>query len=453
MEKDTNSSVTEESSVNADKSPRSPSEGEKEIEKGGRPELYSGSLGQKRDRSPSPSKKPSSEEKSTKKSKFDLLKIVSTKERRKWELPGELAEYFNSYTKAFIPDKDLSEEMENYPPPSNISCSPTLDSYMERLLKDEGQNAIIDVDGDLAKIQGKIEAVMGPLGVAWSSMELWKVGEAEELDPESMTDQLQKAVILLGQAAQKVSYVRRLNILSKIGSVKEAKGLLKEEKTQNIFKECNTGELFSKDFKDPVKTENDSRKCVAEFFSKKKDKTPLKRKNPFPASPFPKGRGSFQHSSAGASNQQPRSFSGRGFSTFRKKEYPSRGIYNQQSFGQHALSSRMVALSGPCSPSDRKLVQINRGGITSSREDSKIPPELAINNKRSGYTKHRQRLGNPFRRNSYSKENTLSNKNEQGGGDGNRFGNRGHTEKRSNQSGNPKEGPVSEQYLCDTKRG
>ena len=128
----------------------------------------------------------------------------------------------------------------------------------------------------------------------------------------------------------------------KLGSVKEAKCLLKEEKTQNIFKECKTGELFSKDFKDSVKTENDSRKCVAEFFSsKKKDKTPLKRKNPFPASPFPKGRGSSQYSGA---NQQPRSYSGRGFSTFRKKEYPSRGIYNQQSFGQHALSSRMVAL-------------------------------------------------------------------------------------------------------------
>ena len=227
---------------------------------------------------------------------------------------------------------------------------------------------------------------------------------------------------------------------------------MKEEKAQNIFKECNTGELFSKDFKDSVKTENDSRKCVAEFFSKKKDKTPLKRKNPFPASPFPRGRGSFQQSGAGAS-QHSRSYSGRGFSSFRKKEYPSRGIYKQQSFGQQALSSRMVALSGPCSSSDRKLVQIKRGDITSSREDSKIPPELAINNKRPGYTKHRQRLGNPFRRNSYPKENTLSNKNEQGGGDGNRFGNRGHAEKRSNQTGNPKEGPVSEQYFCDTKRG
>ena len=33
------------------------------------------------------------------------------------------------------------------------------------------------------------------------------------------------------------------------------------------------------------------------------------------------------------------------------------------------------------------------------------------------------------------------------GGDGNRFGNRGHAEKRSNQTGNPKEGPVSEQYF------
>ena len=91
------------------------------------------------------------------------------------------------------------------------------------------------MDGDLAKIQGKIEAVMGPLGVAWSTMELWYVDDSDELDPEAMTDQLQKAVILLGQAAQKVSYVRRLNILAKIGNPKRSKESFERGKDSEHF--------------------------------------------------------------------------------------------------------------------------------------------------------------------------------------------------------------------------
>ena len=43
--------------------------------------------------------------------KFQLFQAISDKDKRKWDLPDELADYYNTNSRKFIPNKDVSESI------------------------------------------------------------------------------------------------------------------------------------------------------------------------------------------------------------------------------------------------------------------------------------------------------------------------------------------------------
>ena len=144
--------------------------------------------------------------KTPKKGRFQLEHILPSKDAGKWELEGELTDFFHYYCTKYVSEKDLDEIVgDKYPFPSNLKGTPELNSQMEARLKRDGDGVFVDRDSDLSKISKKILAVMGPLGAAWSAIELWRNGEAkEDIDIDEIADQVQKSVILLGQAENRI---------------------------------------------------------------------------------------------------------------------------------------------------------------------------------------------------------------------------------------------------------
>ena len=178
--------------------------------------------------------------------KFDLADVPREKDKFSWDLPKGLAEFFLKYTREHRSDNEMDAWMEDYPVPSNIECVPALDDSIKSVLRGDNKNSTIDADGDLKTIQEKISEVLGPLGCAWASYELYMAPNSGvgAPDPTAMHDQLQKSIILLAHALQKVSWFRRLHVLSSVWSVKSAKELLKREKITKIFEKNESGDLF-----------------------------------------------------------------------------------------------------------------------------------------------------------------------------------------------------------------
>ena len=144
-----------------------------------------------------------------KKSRFNLEEkhVPREEDEGKWALPEELAEFFAGYTKKQYTDKYMKKFMSLYPAPSNLNCLPRLDESAKKLLKDKNLHQASELDDEFATIQDKIQDVMGPLGAAWGVMKLCKAKELAltEKYVEDLVDQLQKAVIMVGNSMQKVS--------------------------------------------------------------------------------------------------------------------------------------------------------------------------------------------------------------------------------------------------------
>ena len=119
---------------------------------------------------------------------------------------------------------------------------------------------------------------MGPLGVAFTTLELFNNDAPEvEFDPFLMGQQIQKAVQLVGQAVEKLSYQRRLRILSSLGTIKEAKKVLHDPRTREMFAEDESDKLFTDYFEETAKKELTATRNVIKYL------------NPTPAKKEPKG--------------------------------------------------------------------------------------------------------------------------------------------------------------------
>ena len=126
-----------------------------------------------------------------KKPKFELKHVRREKEENDWEIPGDLADFFQFYCKSHITDSDMAAEMLHFPPPKNVECVPVLDAWMRKALTDEGKNTAREQDCELQTIQKKIFNVMGPLGVAWASLELHRADkENNPVDIDDICEQL-----------------------------------------------------------------------------------------------------------------------------------------------------------------------------------------------------------------------------------------------------------------------
>ena len=113
---------------------------------------------------------------------------------------------------------------------------------------------------------------MGPLGVAWSQCALFKKGDLAELDGFQLADILELSVLSLAHVVQKISWYRRVNCLSALGPVKNARDTLKEEKVQKIFVEDSSTNLFPKEFDEHLKSMQGTRVNVVKHFKPEEKK-------------------------------------------------------------------------------------------------------------------------------------------------------------------------------------
>ena len=407
---------------------------------------------------PNPQFNDDDEEPAVKKSRFNLEMehVPREEDEDKWDLPEELANFFGEYTRKHYAEKDMKNFMKCYPCPSNISCVPQLDDSAKKSLKDIN---------------------MGPLGAAWGTLKLWKAGELTitEAHIQGLVDQLQKSVVLVGHSMQKASWYRRVNVLSAIGKtngakIADIKSLLKQDKIQSIFETNTSGELFSAKFDEVTKTEKTSRSNFADLFRKKEPKKEKKEtktatnsnfkpsnslKRPFPASPLPRGGG--YRESGNSSNWfrnggggQPNSRSG--------SSNPFRGGYGKgklssETFCKHAPSSNMAVILGTRASDDKGYLPDYGSILSIGGKNSKIPSQLEIIDNRQEYFEHSKGLGSAFDEPSYTNPFTSGHKNEQPRGNSHGSGSREHACKRSHQRSDPETGPVSQQRVCDPKKG
>ena len=389
-----------------------------------------------------------------------------------WEIPKFMADYLARYAKEHVPDSDVALWVEDYPPPSNLKMVPELDASVKRSLRDDGKSAVVDADDDLVHIQTKIQEVLGPLGVAWAQLHQHIHGTFPELDGKSLLDQLQKSATLVAHCIQKVSWYRRIHVLSGVGKIKEVKEVLKREKTQEIFKNDASGQLFSKEFYDSLKTEKSSKPSnVVELFKPKKKETGTKKpasassthtskfiptgsKRPFSANPFQTGGGARYNGNNGRDGYYNNYKSKNPFnSNSYKDNNNNRGKYQINLRCQHALNSNMAAKSNPRASGDMGDISGHTCDGSFGRKGSKISDQLEGSDKGQESPKHSKRVAGSLNLNPNSKEYTEGNQNEQNGGSSHGYGNREHVDKRSYKGGDSETQSISKQCVCHPKRG
>ena len=101
--------------------------------------------------------------------------------------------------------------MEN-PVPSNVDHPQTIDDFIVPLLS-KNETA---VDLSLEKVQQKIVNVKRPLVRVWKALENVKNDPTLTLSLEEVATNMDKTVLLLGQAFQAATYHRRFNVLSSV---------------------------------------------------------------------------------------------------------------------------------------------------------------------------------------------------------------------------------------------
>ena len=390
---------------------------------------------------------------------FGFEDIPREKDQGAWELPGKLVTFIEKYARSHVPDSDVASWVEDYPPPVNVNLVPDLDQAVKRALKEEGKNATVDADDDFYQVQKKFQDVMGPLGVAWFQLHNHNKGKFTEMDKHCLLDQLRKSLVLVAHAIQRVSYYRLVHVLSAVGKIKDAREVLKRENVQSIFQTNSSGELFSKEFFDAIKTEKSSKSTIVDIFksgngNKKKEagKTkgasasggrlvPTGSKRPFPANPSPRSGGGYSKSGSSSSYSNP----------FKGYKDSNKGNIRNFLRDQHALNSIMASESSTRTQGNMGDFSSHRCDIPSGRKNSKILSQLEGSHNRPICAEHCERMAGSADLGPNSKKNSKRNKDEQNRKRSHGFGSGEHVDQRSHQEGNPKIGSVLKQCFCHPK--
>ena len=282
------------------------------------------------------------------------------------------------------------------PVPTNIIEVPQMDDFIASMLSTKGKNFVVDKDKDFIRIQNKIRDVMGPLTAAWKDIELFRTGETDEsIQADVIGDQLQKSIIVLGQASCAVTYQRRLSSLVNFTDIKTARSLLRDN-TESLGKVSK--DLFGKDFKAHLKAETKASKDAEDYFSQHSSKkTTLKpsSKPLFRSGPFPNQRGKGQSPFKKSSRR-------------REKTYQQRfsGEYTKKPLFQHVNTTRLVANTEPCPSFNKTHVSDKCSRYAFCGKNKTFSSKLAKTVKRPSHTKHCQRLGDSTVRGTSSTKRT-----------------------------------------------
>ena len=204
--------------------------------------------------------------------------ILKGKEFKR-NLPSSMAEYPNLHFNAYIPDKDVEEQLltEN-PVSSNLQQVKPLDNFMRSLLPSQ---TVTTSYHEMERFLEKIQAVIGHLSHLWKGLEDIRKApsdKAVEVPVDKFVTLVEQVTLLLGQASLSVSYTRRLNILKMIAKdPRKAKAMLKEN--ENILRETET-HLFGKKFRSHMIEIEKSREKSLDTFKGVGERKPSFQKSP-----------------------------------------------------------------------------------------------------------------------------------------------------------------------------
>ena len=105
--------------------------------------------------------------------------------------------------------------MEN-PVPDNLDKVKKLDDFVGDILKDKQKQKDLETDITFEKVQSKNACVIGPLSRLWMLVEETCIFKENQIpiDLDSIRAYIEKAVPLLGQISNGITYFRKYNILA-----------------------------------------------------------------------------------------------------------------------------------------------------------------------------------------------------------------------------------------------
>ena len=158
-----------------------------------------------------------------------------------WKLPKGPEKYVVKHFTEFLSEDKIKKVLKDTPVPKNkIFTVPKLKSEMAELLPRFAREQVAKFDESLSKAQLRLMQVAGPLTSLWQTFEKAANGKSEALNAVDLTDTIEKAILLLGQAWVWTNYSRRLNYMTRfLNSHKRAHTVIKEN-----------GEILAKNRKD-----------------------------------------------------------------------------------------------------------------------------------------------------------------------------------------------------------
>ena len=137
------------------------------------------------------------------------------KEKYKFSLTKDLAEWANEQIKTFTQDKTIEEKilLKNQVP-KNILSVPKVDNFIEEFLKERGKRDH-SFDSSVLRLHKKVRDIFGPLSKIWEVFYACTEGliRGKDISIDIVSEYLQQTVILVGQAMNSIMFHRRRAIL------------------------------------------------------------------------------------------------------------------------------------------------------------------------------------------------------------------------------------------------
>ena len=319
------------------------------------------------------------------------------------------------------------------------------------MLAEQDKYICLNQDKTLGNLQQRIAFVYGPLTKIWTAMEAEKesyLAEEGEANPLfEMSKLFDQVVLLLGQAMNSCSYIRRFNVLmSFVGDKKRVESMLKDNATA-FSDACNM--LFGSKYEELVAKSLSSKNKSKELFGSIKNQGSSKegsRRQPFRKGPLfrsrgNRGRGIFTAAGQTLQQQYPTGGQGRG-----KNEFINSTLH--QLDGPSACISILQNTS-----TSSEFISSKNQATAQSRQSKTFCKELAKTDKRFYDTGYSKRLRNPFYFAAKAIKATKFVPINQRSVRPSRSGGPGHVEERCYSSFGSQRGPISQFFVSCEKEG
>ena len=145
-----------------------------------------------------------------------------------------LVEYANKYMDNFVSNQTLTNEIMSFNPvPEHLKRGKTLDPYLRELLAEQDKYICLNQDKTLGNLQQRIAILYGPLRKIWTTLEAereYSLADEGETNPLfEMSKLFDQVILLLGQAMNSCSCIRRFSVLmSFVGDKKRVEYMLED---------------------------------------------------------------------------------------------------------------------------------------------------------------------------------------------------------------------------------